>query len=210
MAILELISSSVQYLITTISSMGYLGIFLLMAIESTIFPLPSELVLIPAGVLVQRGEMNVLFVIIFSALGSLLGSLLIYFLSRYLGRKVVDSLVKKYGKFVFLDEYSIIKSEFFFKKHGEITIFISRLLPVVRHLISIPAGFSKMPIWKFSVYTLFGSAFWSLVLIYFGYFFGIAIANKNMSLITILFVIFCLLIIGLYMIVNRNRNKVMK
>ena len=210
MAILELISSSVQYLITTISSMGYLGIFLLMAIESTIFPLPSELVLIPAGVLVQRGEMNVLFVIIFSALGSLLGSLLIYFLSRYLGRKVVDSLVKKYGKFVFLDEYSIIKSEFFFKKHGEITIFISRLLPVVRHLISIPAGFSKMPIWKFSVYTLFGSAFWSLVLVYFGYFFGIAIANKNMSLITILFVIFCLLIIGLYMIVNRNRNKVMK
>ena len=187
MAILELISSSAQYLITTISSMGYLGIFLLMAIESTVFPLPSELVLIPAGVLVQRGEMNVLFIIIFSAFGSLLGSLIMYFLSRYLGRKVVDSLIKKYGKFVFLDEYSITKSVFFFKKHGEITIFISRLLPVVRHLISIPAGFSKMSLWKFSFYTLLGAAFWSAILIYFGYFFGVAIATKNMSLITILF-----------------------
>lgn len=210
MAILELISSSAQYLITTISSMGYLGIFLLMAIESTVFPLPSELVLIPAGVLVQRGEMNALFVIIFSAFGSLLGSLLMYSLSRHLGRRFVDSLIKKYGRFVFLDEYSITKSEFFFKKHGEITIFISRLLPVVRHLVSIPAGFSKMSLWKFSIYTLLGSAFWSVVLVYFGYFFGVAMANKNMSMITIIFAILCLLIIGLYLIVNKNKSKAIR
>ena len=203
----DLITASASYLITTISSMGYLGIFILMAIESTVFPLPSELVLIPAGVLVQRGEMNLIWIVIFSALGSLLGSLLMYFLSRYLGRAVIDSIVKKYGKLIFLDDYSILKSELFFKKHGEVTIFISRLLPVVRHLISIPAGFSKMNIWKFSFYTLIGSAFWSIVLVYFGYFFGIAIADQNMSLITIIFTVLCLLIISLYIIVNRTKNK---
>lgn len=197
---------AVEYLISTVGSLGYAGIFILMAIESTIFPLPSELVLIPAGVLASRGEMSIFLIVLMGALGSLFGSLIMYFISFSLGRKALDIIIEKYGKFMFISKDSILRSEMFFKKHGEITIFVSRLLPVVRHLISIPAGLSKMPLAKFSTYTLLGSAFWSLVLAYFGYFFGIAIAEQNMYLITLIFAALCAMLILSYVFIKR-KNK---
>lgn len=203
--ITQLITQIAEYLINTIGALGYPGIFILMAIESTIFPLPSELVLIPAGVLVQRGEMNALLIVLFSSIGSVLGALLMYYLSFYLGRSVVDNFVVKYGKFLFLHEGSLVKSEAYFKNHGEITIFLSRLLPVIRHLISIPAGFSKMSVQKFALYTFLGSAFWSIVLVSLGYYLGEALALQNLTFITIIIVLICVIVAGLYIFVKKSK-----
>ncbi len=195
-----------EYLIMTIGTLGYPGIFVLMAIESTIFPLPSELVLIPAGVLMQRGELSLIPIIVASCLGSLFGALVMYYLSLYLGRKAIDLLVVKYGKFLFLTEDSFLKAELFFKKHGEITIFLSRLLPFIRHLISIPAGFSKMNVFKFSLYTLLGAAFWSIILVYLGYFLGQAAALNNLSLVITTLIILSAIIVSLYIFMKRKKD----
>ena len=199
---MAIITQIANYLINTIGALSYPGIFLLMVIESTVFPLPSEFVLIPAGVLVQRGEMNAVLIVLFSAIGGVVGALLMYYLSLYLGRALVDKMIVKYGKFLFLEESSLLKAELFFKKHGEITIFVSRLLPVVRHLISIPAGLSKMSVLRFSIYTFIGSAFWSAVLVGLGYFLGEAIAVQNFSLVTVALIVACAVIVGLYILVK--------
>ena len=203
---INLLTNLSQYLISTIGSLGYMGIFILMAIESTIFPLPSELVLIPAGFLAFQGQMNPLIIIIMSTLGSLFGSLIMYYLSFEIGRKSFISLTNKYGKFLFLDLKSLIKTENYFKNHGSITIFISRLLPFVRHLISIPAGFARMKLSKFIIYTILGALFWSTVLVYFGYYLGIA-AQSNIQTVTISLAIFCLIILVLYIIAKRMIKK---
>ena len=201
-----MISQIIDYLISTVGSLGYLGIFFLMLIESTIFPLPSELVLIPAGLLVQQGKMDASLIVLFSAIGSLVGALIMYYLSRYLGRDLVDKFIQKYGKFLFVNESSLLKSEFYFKKYGEITIFASRLLPVVRHLISIPAGLSKMNVIRFSIYTFIGALFWSIMLVYLGYAFGLALAQKNLSIITYFLIGVCLVSLVIYILVKRKRN----
>ena len=194
-----------EHIINTIGSLGYIGIFFLMMVESTIFPLPSELILIPAGVIAQRGDMSILLITVFSTIGSLAGSLLMYFLSFRLGRRIVDKLIVRYGRLFFLNERSFLQAEKYFNNHGEITIFLSRLLPVVRHLISIPAGFSKMNLFKFSFYTALGSAFWSLILIYLGYFLGKALALKSASLVVLVLSILSILVAALYFWVKKNK-----
>lgn len=203
--VLSFISVITNFLVSTIGSLGYTGIFILMAIESTIFPLPSELVLIPAGVLAHRGEMSILLIIISGALGSLAGALLCYWLAKRFGREYIERAIITKGKILFLNEHSIQKADNYFKEHGEITIFLSRLLPVVRHLISFPAGFANMNLIRFSAYTLIGATFWSIILVYFGYAFGSALAEQNMSLITILLVAFCIIIGLLYYLMKRKK-----
>ncbi|MEI6849729.1 MAG: DedA family protein [archaeon] len=199
-----------QYLISTIGSLGYLGIFFLMAIESTIFPLPSELVLIPAGFLAFQGQMSIPLIIILSTLGSLFGSLIMYYLSFVLGRKSFIGLTNKYGKFLFLKSSLLIKTENYFKNHGPITIFVSRLLLVIRHLISIPAGFAKMKLSSFILYTALGSLIWSTVLVYFGYYLGslgIGSDKANVTPIVISLALFCLVLVILYIIAKRLIKK---
>jgi membrane protein DedA with SNARE-associated domain len=148
--------------------MGYPGIFLLMAMESSVFPIPSELVMPPAGYLAQQGQMNMLAAIVCGTVGSLIGAYANYYAAHYLGRP----LVLKYGKYVFITEEKFAKVERFFKDHGEISTFIGRLLPVVRHLISLPAGLAGMNHVKFSLYTLLGAGIWVTVLTFIGYFIG--------------------------------------
>ncbi|HCC55131.1 MAG TPA: DedA family protein [Desulfobulbaceae bacterium] len=158
----------VNWLVESIGAMGYPGIFILMAMESSVFPVPSELVMPPAGYLVQAGKMDMLPVILSGTFGSLFGAYLNYFASRYLGRP----LLLKYGKYVWITEEKFAKVECFFLKHGEISTFIGRLLPVIRHLISLPAGLAGMNHWKFSFYTLLGAGIWVTVLTWIGYFIG--------------------------------------
>ena len=156
------------WLVNTIGDLGYPGIFLLMAMESSVIPVPSEVVMPPAGYLVQAGKMEMLPVILCGTLGSLFGAYLNYFASHYLGRP----LLLKYGKYVWITEEKFAKVETFFLRHGEISTFIGRLLPVVRHLISLPAGLAGMNHLKFSLYTLLGAGIWVTVLTWLGYFIG--------------------------------------
>jgi membrane protein DedA with SNARE-associated domain len=160
--------AAVQWLVETIGTMGYPGIFLLMALESSVFPVPSELVMPPAGYLAQQGQMNMVVAIVCGTVGSLIGAYANYFAAHYLGRP----LILKYGKYVFITEEKFAKVERFFRDHGEISTFIGRLLPVVRHLISLPAGLAGMNHVKFSLYTLLGAGIWVTVLTFIGYFIG--------------------------------------
>lgn len=163
----------INWLVQTIGTLGYPGIFILMAMESSVIPIPSELVMPPAGYLAQQGQMNMFLAILCGTAGSLIGAYANYFAAHYLGRP----LVLKYGKYVWITEEKFARVETFFKNHGEVSTFIGRLLPVVRHLISLPAGLAGMNHIKFSLYTLLGAGLWVTVLSYIGYFIG---ANREL------------------------------
>ncbi|MBI4843930.1 MAG: DedA family protein [Nitrospirae bacterium] len=163
----------IMWLVNTIGDMGYTGIFLLMAMESSVIPVPSELVMPPAGYLAHQGEMNAWIAIFWGTAGSLVGAYANYFAAHYLGRP----LLLRYGKYVWITEEKFAKVEKYFKDHGEISTFIGRLLPVVRHLISLPAGLAGMNHFKFSFYTLAGAGIWVTILTYIGYFIG---ANQEL------------------------------
>jgi len=164
-----LLSQIIDFIVQTVGNLGYLGIFIMMFIESSfIIPFPSEVVMIPAGYLVYKGKMSMILVILSGLLGSLLGALLNYYLAFTLGRK----LLIKYGNYVFINEKTLEKIEQFFKEHGHISTFFGRLIPVVRQYISLPAGLAHMNLAKFTLYTSFGAGIWMIVLAYLGYFLG--------------------------------------
>lgn len=163
-----MLHDTINWLIATIGSMGYIGIFLLMAMESSIIPIPSEIIMPPAGYLVHQGRMDMGLVILSGTLGSLAGAYVNYFAARFLGRP----LLLKYGHYVLISDEHFDRVERFFLSHGEISTFIGRLLPVIRHLISLPAGLAGMSHIKFSIYTLAGAFIWVSVLSWIGYFLG--------------------------------------
>ncbi|MGO8762584.1 MAG: DedA family protein [Desulfobaccales bacterium] len=147
-----------------INQCSYVGIFLLMTLESMVAPIPSELVMPFAGFLIFTGQFNVVPVIVASTLGSILGSLLSYGMGM-LGKPVV----LRYGRYLLLNPHHLEWTENFFNRHGGITIFISRFIPVVRHLISLPAGLGRMPLIPFILYTAAGAALWNGFLTYLGF-----------------------------------------
>lgn len=158
----------ITWLVETIGAMGYPGILLLMAMESSIIPVPSELVMPPAGYLAFQGRMNPWLAILAGTVGSLIGAYANYYTAHYLGRP----LILKYGKYVLIPPEKFERVESFFLRHGEISTFIGRLLPVVRHLISIPAGLAGMNHLRFSLYTLLGAGIWCAILTWIGYALG--------------------------------------
>lgn len=207
--VLDLFSQIISLLLSIIKQLGYLGIFIGMTIESSFFPFPSELIVIPAGALVAKGEMALGLVFLAGLLGSLIGALINFFLALFLGRSAVDFLVGKYGKFLFITRAKIRKSDIYFKKHGEVTTFIGRLIPVVRQLISLPAGFAKMNIFKFSLFTALGAGLWTLILISIGYFFGSEVDLMTKQ-ITFLLLLFSLIIIIVYILFKKKKGQKMK
>src|SRR3989344_8284516 len=168
----QLLDSFVQTMLSTLSSFGYFGIFILMTIESTIIPFPAEIILIPAGALVAQGTFSGPLVLIAATLGSVLGALLNYALAFHFGRKPLNRLIHKYGKFLFIDEKTVLKTESYFAHHGHITTFIGRLTPGIRSFISLPAGFARMNLFEFSLFTALGAGLWSAFLIVLGYALG--------------------------------------
>ena len=196
----------ISWLVTTIGALGYPGIFILMALESSVVPIPSELVMPPAGYLAQQGQMHMAVAILCGTAGSLVGAYANYFAAHYLGRP----LVLKYGKYVWITEEKFAKVETFFKNHGEVSTFIGRLLPVVRHLISLPAGLAGMNHVKFSLYTLAGAGIWVTVLTYIGYFIGAEqeLIMKYSHQALIVAVLLSVLIIVVY-VWNYRRKKLL-
>lgn len=168
-----MLESFIQLLLSFSEGMGYWGIILLMTIESSFIPFPSEVVIPPAAYLAQSGVMNIYMVILAGVLGSLIGASINYFLAMTLGRALVYKIVShKFAKIFLIDEVKIKSSETFFLKHGRISTFTGRLIPVIRQLISIPAGFSRMNFLTFLLYTFIGSGIWIIVLAILGYTLG--------------------------------------
>jgi membrane protein DedA with SNARE-associated domain len=163
----------VTWVVDTVGSLGYIGIFIMMFLESSFFPFPSEVVMIPAGYLASKGEMNLGIAIGAGIFGSLTGAIFNYYLALRFGRK----FLKKWGKYVFIKEQTLEKMENFFAKHGHISTFSGRLIPAVRQYISLPAGLAKMDIYKFSLYTSLGAGIWVVILAMLGYFIG---ENQNL------------------------------
>ena len=147
--------------------------------------------------------MAILRIFIASLFGSLFGALINFFLALYLGRRAVEILINKHGKFLFISQKNMKSSEKYFHKHGEITTFIGRLIPGIRQLISLPAGFSKMNIFKFCIFTALGAGIWSLILIYLGYFLGNNASAWGDSL-SLIITLLALIIILIYFILKRK------
>ena len=164
-----------KLILTFVQTFGYTGIFIMTFIESTFIPIPSEFTLIPAGILIAKGEMHLTPVLISSLTGTLLGSCVNYFIAYYFGRK----LFINYGKYFFLKPGQLLSLELFFNKYGVISTFFGRMLPGIKHFISFPAGLARMNLKLFILYTLLGSFIWLSFLLYLGY-----IINANEELIS--------------------------
>lgn len=159
---LEHIAQAVQQLVI---DLGYPGLFLLIVLESTMVPIPSLLVMPFAGFLASRGDFSLPAILIINATAALTGSMISYALGAFGGKP----LLLKYGKYVFVRPKDIEKTHDYFARHGGKTIFIGRFLPVVRHLISIPAGIARMPIPTFGALTVAGASIWGGGLMLIGY-----------------------------------------
>lgn len=155
----------VEYITAIMAGGGYGVILLLMALESMVAPVPSEAVMPFAGFLIEEGRFSFTGVIAWSTAGSIIGSLISYYMGSWGG----GPFVRRFGRYLLLDESHLDTTERFFAKYGDKAIFICRFIPVVRHLISIPAGIGKMNIVKFSVYTIIGAGLWNSFLAYVGY-----------------------------------------
>jgi len=163
-----MVSHFIDWILKVCLDLGYPGIIALMTMESSILPVPSELVMTPAGYWAAKGEMNFAVALLCGILGSVIGALANYYGAQLIGRP----LIQRYGRYILLSEKNLERSERFFAQHGEISTLIGRLFPVIRHLISIPAGLHKMPLPKFILYTAVGAGVWCAILTYIGYFLG--------------------------------------
>ncbi|DAB34743.1 MAG TPA: DedA family protein [Sulfurospirillum sp. UBA12182] len=189
-------SEIVNFLVNTIGSLGYFGIFTLMFLESSFFPFPSEVVMIPAGYLAFQGEMELVLVLLSGLLGSLAGAWFNYLLALKFGRKFLSTIIS---------HEKIDKLDKFFEKHGHISTFSGRLIPGIRQYISFPAGLARMNGIKFSIYTTLGAGIWITILTMLGYFLG-----ENEKLISIYLkdiTIFIILLVVLTLVWYFKRNK---
>ncbi|NDK08869.1 DedA family protein [Candidatus Gracilibacteria bacterium] len=199
----------VDFIVNIVGDMGYVGIYLMMTVESSFIPFPSEVAMIPAGYLASIGKMNFLYAFIAGTMGAMTGSIINYVLGFYLGGPIIKTLVHKYGKYIFLKEDHYIQAETYFQKHGSITTFLGRFIPAVRQLISVPAGIFKMNFIKFISYTFLGASIWNLVLMGIGYVAGenkdlIEKYSKELLFLTLAFVV----IIGVgYYFINKKKKK---
>ncbi len=196
--------SVVTALILFIEQIGYVGIFIGMFLESTIFPLPSEVIMIPAGISAANGSMNIYLAIIAGILGNVLGAIFSYFLASIIGRAILFRV----GKYFFCRPATIIKIESFFNRHGEISVFIGRLIPGFRHFISLPAGVAKMNLMRFSFYTLLGSGLWTIVLAVLGFAIGSnqELIKEYLPITVASCVGFCVVLVAVYVVMKKRKS----
>ncbi len=197
-------SEIITFIVNLVESWGYLGIFCMMFLESSFFPFPSEVAMIPAGYLVFQGKMNIFLAFFAGTFGSLMGAIFNYYLCYFFGR----SLIEKYGKYVGIDDEKMQKFESFFKRHGEISTFNCRLIPGIRQYISLPAGLARMNIFRFSLFTTLGAGIWVAILLGLGYFLGQneTILKEKLHIVTIILLFFVILTFIVYFYFYKKRK----
>lgn len=198
-----IMSEIINFILYTVSGWGYTGIFLLMFIESSFIPFPSEVVMVPAGYLIHQGEMSFAPVLLSGMAGSIAGALFNYYFALFVGRK----FLQRYGKYFFISPESLEKVEDFFAAHGAFSTFSGRLIPVIRQLISIPAGLARMNMAKFIIYTWLGASIWLIILVLLGYFIGQNQELLQEYLHVIVISILCLLAVAAVFYVKWYKNR---
>jgi membrane protein DedA with SNARE-associated domain len=188
--------SLVVWLSNTVGQWGYPGIVMLMALESSFFPFPSEVVIPPAAYLAAGGKMNIGMVVLCGTFGSLLGAVFNYWIARKFGRP----FFVKYGRYLLVSPKSLEKADRFFERHGHISTFVGRLLPGIRQYISLPAGLARMNIFVFCVASVLGAGIWVSVLAGMGYWLGRneQIVLQNLRWVTLILVAGCGLLVFFY------------
>jgi membrane protein DedA with SNARE-associated domain len=201
--IVDIFTWLASIVIQIISETGYLGITVLMALESACIPIPSEIIMPFSGFLVFKGQFMLWLVVILGAMGNLIGSIAAYLVGYYGGRP----LVEKYGKYILISHHDLDLADKWFRRYGESTVFFSRLLPIIRTFISLPAGISRMNFKKFSFYTLAGSLPWSFALTYAGLILGENWLHLEIYFRKFQWVIGGLIILGIIWWVRRHLNQ---
>lgn len=162
--IYELLALISSFIVNTISTLDYPGVVILMTLESACIPIPSEIIMPFSGYLVFLEKFSLWPVVIWGTIGNLIGSVIAYWVGFYGGRP----LIEKYGKYILISHHDLERTQNWFQKYGKTSIFFSRMLPVIRTFISLPAGIAKMPFWQFSFFTFLGSLPWVFILTYAG------------------------------------------
>jgi membrane protein DedA with SNARE-associated domain len=206
-----MISRIVDFLTELIESAGYFGVGIAVFVESVFAPIPSPFILPFVGFVSSRTDQSLIISILVATLGAYLGSFPFYFLGRW-GEKAVEKFLKKFGKYLFIEQEEVDKGFEFFEKYGSSIVFTGRLIPLVRSVISFPAGVARMPFFKFSVYTILGSAVWSTALALAGYLLGgqwevVIVWLERYENIVILLTILLILGYVVYKILSRKRVK---
>ncbi len=208
-----MISSFVDWLVSIIESIGYVGVSLAMFIESFFAPIPSEIILPFSGFVASKGSLNVYLVTIFATISAYLGSLPFYIIG-YFGDKSVRKFLEKYGKYLFISKEDLQKGYDAFAKFGNIFVLIGRVVPIVRTFISFPAGVSRMNFVRFSIYTLIGTAVWSTLLVMAGYFLGerwetvsVYVNKYENAIIALIVLCGCAYVYHGIVKAKRNKNK---
>ena len=172
-----------NFITNILNSLGwYPTIFVLMLLESTVVPVPSEFVVTPAAYHAASGSLNVFLVILFATLGADIGASINYFVALYVGRPVIYKFANsKWGKMCLLNQKKVEKSEQYFDNHGVVATLTGRLIPGIRHLISIPAGLARMTYWKFLLYTTIGAGLWHAILAAMGWYLATIVPEDQLE-----------------------------
>ena len=201
-----------EFILSMMNQFGYIGVFLLIAIENIFPPIPSEVILLFGGFMTTYSELNIVLMIIFATLGSLIGAIVLYYIGKILNKDRLKKIVSgKIGKILRLKNSDIDKADEWFDTKGNKTVFFCRFIPIVRSLISIPAGMSEMPLGKFFLYTTVGSLIWNTVLIIIGAIVGenwksiLNIFDTYSHIVLVLLVI--IFVVGVYLFYHTKNKK---
>jgi membrane protein DedA with SNARE-associated domain len=202
------LESFAHWIQSLVLAAGYPGVFLLITLESTLVPIPSELVMPFAGYLASQGEFSLAVILVINSTAALLGSGICYWIGVVGGKP----FLVKYGKYFLVRQHDITRTEVFFAKHGKATILIGRFLPVIRHVISVPAGIARMPLRGFFLQTFLGSTIWGGTLILLGYYVGanwetFAATLKRVDLLIGVILVLALVALGIRFVVRRRRER---
>ncbi|NNP72421.1 alkaline phosphatase [Acinetobacter defluvii] len=196
-----------EWIISIMEQLGYFGIALLMFLDNVFPPIPSEIIMPSAGLAASQGKLVLTGVVIAGSFGSLIAAALLYWIGHKISQKVLFEWVEHYGKYLFLKSADVEKSLDWFEKYGHRIVFFGRMIPAVRSLISIPAGMSEMPFWKFMLYSGLGTIIWTTFLACVGFYFGENQALMHQIFSRVSYIIIAIVVIIVLWIVYRRYQR---